>query len=59
MPDPTGYLREVLQELKKVSWPSRTQTYSKTFLVIGVSIIVSIFIAILDYVFQYLLGVVI
>ena len=46
------YLKEVTQEIKKVSWPSKEQTINKTGLVIGVSLIVALYLAGLDLVFQ-------
>ena len=45
------YLHEVQQELQRVSWPTRQQTWEKTSLVILVSLIVGIYIGALDHVF--------
>jgi preprotein translocase subunit SecE len=52
MVTPTTYLREVVREIKKVSWPSREQTQNMTLLVIVASLIVGLYIGILDYIFQ-------
>ncbi|PIR61515.1 MAG: preprotein translocase subunit SecE [Candidatus Pacebacteria bacterium CG_4_10_14_0_8_um_filter_43_12] len=49
---PGQYLREVSEEVKKVSWPSRKQTIEMTILVVGVSLLISAYIGALDYVFQ-------
>jgi preprotein translocase subunit SecE len=46
------YLREVISELKQVTWPSRSQTQEKTLLVIAVSIIIGIYLGLLDTIFQ-------
>lgn len=52
---PGQYLREVSEEVKKVSWPSRQQTIEMTILVVGVSLLISAYIGALDYIFQELL----
>lgn len=59
MVKPLTYLREVKQELEKVSWPSRTKTFNMTTLVVGVSLSVALFIAAADYVFSLLLQILI
>jgi len=43
------FFREVKTELKKVTWPSRTQTVGSTIVVIILVIIVSVFLGIVDY----------
>jgi len=48
------YFSEVKDELGKVTWPNRQQTISKTLLVIGASVIVGIYIGVLDFVFTHL-----
>ncbi len=53
---PAEYLREVVREIKKVSWPSREQTQTNTLLVLVVSIIIGLYIGVLDFVFATLLG---
>jgi preprotein translocase subunit SecE len=54
MVSPTGYFREVVRELKKVSWPSRKQTVNKTTLVIAISILLAVYLGGLDFMFQKL-----
>jgi len=39
---------DVLDELKKVSWPSRGETIRLTLIVIGVSLIIGFYIGIID-----------
>lgn len=56
MVSPTTYLREVVQEIKKISWPTREQTQNMTLLVIAASVIVGLYIGLLDYVFQRLIA---
>ena len=45
------YLREVQLELNKVSWPSKQQTINMTLVVIGVSVLVAVYLGILDFIF--------
>ncbi len=49
----TNYIRESVQEMKKVTWPTKKETYNYTLLVIGVSIGVAAFLGILDYIFNF------
>lgn len=53
------YFREVVQELKKVSWPTKKQTYNSTLLVMGITVIAALYIGGLDYVFSRLMSIVI
>jgi len=45
--------------MKKVTWPTKKETYNYTLLVIGVSLGVAIFLGALDYIFSWLLELVI
>lgn len=46
------YLQESMEEMKKVTWPSKKETYNYTLLVIGISLAVAAFLGILDYLFN-------
>jgi len=46
-----NYLQESIAEMKKVTWPTRKETYNYTILVIAVSLAVAAFLGILDYIF--------
>ena len=48
---PIAYLREVKAEMKKVMWPSWSQTVNNTLIVILFIAIVAIFLAIVDTIF--------
>jgi len=48
------YLKQVIVELKKVSWPSKNQTLNQTLLVIIVSVITATYIGLADYLLQML-----
>lgn len=54
---PATYFKEVTREIKKVSWPSREQTQEKTILVLSVSILIGLYIGVLDFIFSKLLAV--
>ena len=46
------YFDGVWSELRKVSWPTRMQVRNLTVLVFAISLVVGIYITILDSVFQ-------
>ncbi len=52
----TEYMKDVVAELKKVSWPTKQQTTNLTLLVIGVSAVVALYIGGLDFIFQKLIS---
>jgi preprotein translocase subunit SecE len=45
------YFQESWSELKKVSWPTRTQVRNLTVLVFAISAVVGLYIAVWDFVF--------
>jgi len=47
------FLREVKTELKKVTWPGRKQTMSSTGVVVGLVILISLFLGLVDYVLSH------
>ncbi|MEI7498528.1 MAG: preprotein translocase subunit SecE [Candidatus Falkowbacteria bacterium] len=55
----TTYLKDSVEELKKVTWPTKKETTNYTLMVIGVSLVVSVFLFILDKLFSYGLSVLI
>jgi len=46
------FIDEAWSELKKVSWPTREQVRNLTVLVFAISLVVGIYITILDTIFQ-------
>lgn len=52
---PAAYLREVKAEMKKVVWPTFSQTVNNTYVVILTIVIVAIFLTICDAVFGTLI----
>ncbi len=56
MVSPSQYFREVIQELKKVSWPSRIQTQEKTLVVLLTSLVIGLYLGLADYIFQQIVA---
>jgi len=54
MKSPITFLKEVRAEMNNVSWPSKKETTRLTGIVVGISLIVAIFIGILDFLFTNL-----
>jgi preprotein translocase subunit SecE len=50
------FLREVRQELSKVSWPTRSQVVQYTWVVIAISLAMAVFLGLLDFTFEWLLN---
>lgn len=50
--DPAQYVRDVRQELAKVTWPTRKETLITTGLVLGLSVLAAIFFLIADQLIQ-------
>ena len=53
---PTKFVKEVIAELKKTTWPTRQETIKLTVIVIALSLIVGAFIGVLDTIFLRLSG---
>ncbi|MFH0923933.1 MAG: preprotein translocase subunit SecE [Candidatus Falkowbacteria bacterium] len=49
----TKYIAGSIEEMKKVTWPTKKETYSYTLLVIGISLAVAVFLGVLDYIFSF------
>ena len=45
----TEFVQEAWQELKKVHWPSRKETYAATLVVIIVVVLISVYLALVDF----------
>ncbi|MEI6596943.1 MAG: preprotein translocase subunit SecE [bacterium] len=46
-----NYIKASIEEMKKVSWPTRKETYNYTLLVIFISLGVALFLGLLDLIF--------
>ena len=48
-----NYLKAAIEEMKKVTWPTRKESYNYTLLVIGISLAAALFLGALDYLFNW------
>jgi len=51
------YFRGAMEELRKVSWPTKKQTTTYSIVVVALSIGVAVFFGVLDKLFSFLLGI--
>ncbi len=49
----TNYIKGSIEEMRKVTWPSKKETKDYTLLVIGISIAVAGFLGAIDYLFSW------
>lgn len=54
-----GFLAEVVVELKKVSWPTRSELYEATWIVLVSTFFLGLFIGLADFGLSRLLGLII
>jgi len=52
----TKFLKEVVAELKKVTWPTKEELTGSTIVVIVVSIVVAIFIGVVDRILTFVVS---
>lgn len=50
------YIKDSIDEFKKVQWPTKEETIRLTGYVLGVSLGVGLFVSLFDYVFKELLA---
>lgn len=50
-----NYFKGAFAEIRKVTWPSRHETWKKAWIVIGFSIAFALFLGALDYCFNLIL----
>ncbi len=48
-----SFFKGVKAEFKKITWPDKTSLLKQTVAVIGVSLVVGVVIAIMDFIIQY------
>jgi len=48
-----SYIKASIEEMKKVAWPTKKETYNYTLLVIGISLAIAAFLGSLDYIFSF------
>jgi len=54
-----NYVRDTAAEMKHVTWPTQTQAFVYTALVIGISGIVAVYLGAVDYLFTQVLNIVV
>jgi preprotein translocase subunit SecE len=47
----SNYIKGSIEEMKKVTWPTKEQATRYTILVIAISLVVAIFLGSIDYLF--------
>ena len=53
--NPVKFLQEVRQEVSKVTWPSRNETFISTLMVLGMVALASIFFLLADQIIAWLI----
>ncbi len=48
----SAYIKGAIEEMKKVTWPTKKETRNYTYLVIGISLGVAAFLGLLDLLFS-------
>jgi len=48
-----NYVKGSVQEMKKVTWPTKKEAKEYTLLVVGISLAIAAFLGALDYIFSY------
>ncbi len=51
-----NYIKASIEEMKKVTWPTKKETARYTWLVIVLSLVIAAFLGLLDFFFNYVLG---
>ena len=59
MTSPAEFVRQVKQEISKITWPSRGDAMRGTIIVIAASVILAAFLVCVDFVFAAAVGAVI
>ena len=59
MTTPAEFVRQVKQEVSKITWPSRIDTFRGAMIVICTSVVLAVFLVCVDFVFAAVVGAVI
>ncbi|MGN1062941.1 MAG: preprotein translocase subunit SecE [Alphaproteobacteria bacterium] len=52
---PAQFVRQVKQEVAKITWPTRSETMQGTITVIVMSILIALFLFLVDLIFAYVI----
>jgi preprotein translocase subunit SecE len=55
MVNPVTYVKESMQEMKKVTWPTKKETKNYTILIVAISLATAAFLGALDFFFTFAL----
>lgn len=58
VPRAMNFLTEVWSELKKVHWPTRKETYAATIVVVVITLMVAVFLGVVDYAISHVVRVI-
>jgi preprotein translocase subunit SecE len=50
------YFQETRAELRKVTWPTRDEAKNLTMIIVAVTVVMAIFLGLLDFIFQEVAG---
>ncbi len=53
----TKFLKEARQEFKRVNWPTKNETVRYTLIVVVISVVVALYLGLLDYIFTNIIKV--
>lgn len=56
MTTPAQFIRQTKQEISKITWPTRAETLRGTFIVIVMSIVLALFLVLVDFIFAGVIG---
>lgn len=56
MVKPITYLKEVKNEMKHVSWPTRKQALVFTVITIAIALVTAAYLGVLDFIFTEIIG---
>ena len=54
VPRAGSFLTEVWAELKKVHWPTRKETYAATVVVLVITVVVAVFLGVVDFAISHM-----
>ncbi|MCR4287505.1 MAG: preprotein translocase subunit SecE [Deltaproteobacteria bacterium] len=50
------FIADARQELRKVTWPTKQQTMTSTWVVLAVTVVISVFLGLVDLAFSKIIG---
>ncbi len=50
------FIADARQEIRKVTWPTKQQTMTSTWVVLAVTVVISVFLGLVDLAFSKIIG---